>query len=178
MTEHELTIDSATPSDLPAIRATYTHARQVQLEQGSIQWPEFTDEAILTEIREGRLYRVMDAGALVGIFSVTYDDGAIWGELERGEHIYLHRIARTANYAGKGMVAAVLAWARAHCVTLGRAGLRMDTWANNDGLIAYYERHGFHVVGVQRLGADPRLAAHYHGNEFTLLEELRTSESR
>jgi hypothetical protein len=102
---------------------------------------------------------------------VAYEDEAIWGEHERGEHVYLHRIARAATWPGRGLLDAVLAWARAHCRALGRAGLRMDTWASNDALVAFYQRQGFHMVGRRRIGNEPRLPAHYHGIEVTLLEE-------
>lgn len=171
-------VEPATTSDLPAIRAAYADARTIQREQGAILWPEFPDEAIAEEIEAGRLLRVMDGGALVGVFSVAYEDAAIWGEHERGEHIYLHRIARAASYPGRGLIAAVLGWARARCRALGRAGLRMDTWASNDALVAFYERQGFRVVGRRRIGIEPRLPAHYHGGEFTLLEERCANEGR
>ena len=46
----------------------------------------------------------------------------------------------------------------------------MDTWAGNTALIALYERRGFRLVEERRLEADPRLAEHYHGNSFALLE--------
>ena len=165
-------VEPAALSDLPAIRAAYADARRIQREQNAILWPEFSDESILAEIEAGRLFRVMDGDALVGVFSVAYEDEAIWGELERGEHIYLHRIARASTSRGKGLIAAVLAWARAHCRALGRAGLRMDTWASNEALVAFYERHGFRVVGRRRIGMEPRLPPHYHGGEFILLEEV------
>lgn len=164
-------VEPAALPDLPAIRAAYADARRIQREQNAILWPEFPDESIVAEIEAGRLFRVMDGDALVGVFSVTYEDEAIWGELERGEHIYLHRIARASTYRGKGLMEAVLAWARAHCRAVGRAGLRMDTWASNEALVSFYERHGFRVVGGRRIGVEPRLPPHYHGGEFTLLEE-------
>ena len=164
-------VEHATAADLPAVRAAYADARAIQRAQGAILWPEFGDASILAELEAGRLYRVMDGEALVGVFSVAWEDGAIWGDLERGEHIYLHRIARAATYPGRGLIGAVLAWARAQCRALGRAGLRMDTWASNEALVAFYERQGFRVVGRRRIGVEPRLPPHYHGNEFTLLEE-------
>jgi len=160
----------AEPNDLPAVRDAYADARAIQEQQGAILWPEFTDDSIRAEIADGRVMRVMDGEALVGVFTVAYQDDAIWGELERGHHIYLHRIARAANYPGRGLIAAVLAWARAHCHALGRAGMRMDTWAANDALVAFYERQGFHVVSKRRIGIEPRLPPHYHNGEFTLLE--------
>jgi GNAT superfamily N-acetyltransferase len=164
-------VEPATAGDLPAARAAYADARAIQREQGAILWPEFTDASILAEVAAGRLLRVTDDdGALVGVFSVADEDEAIWGERERGEHLYLHRIARAAAYPGRGLIGAVLAWARARRVALGRAGLRIDTWASNAALVAFYERQGFRVVGRRRIGAEPRLPAHYHGTELTLLE--------
>jgi GNAT superfamily N-acetyltransferase len=164
-------VEAATDADLVAVRAVYADGRARQREQGSTVWPEFSDEAILAEIGAGHLFRVVEGGALAGIFSVAYHDGAIWGEHERGAHIYLHRIVRAAGYRGRGLIDFVLNWAHAHCRALGRVGLRMDTWANNAPLIAYYERLGFVLVESRQIGEDTRLPAHYHGLEFALLEQ-------
>lgn len=164
-------VEPAQPDDLAAVHAAYADARSIQRERGGVPWPEFTDAAILTEVHAGHLLRVLEGDTLVGIFSVAHEDPAIWGDDERGEHIYLHRIARAAACPGHGLLDAVLAWARNQCRTLGRAGLRMDTWASNAALIAYYQRHGFRLVARRRLAADPRLPTHYHGIELALLEE-------
>ncbi len=164
-------VEPATVADLPPVRAIYADARSIQRDQGAILWPEFTEASILAQMETGRLFRVVDEDMLVGVFSVAYEDEAIWGALERSEHIYLHRIARAAAYPGRGLLGAVLTWARAHCRSLERAGLRMDTWASNEALVALYVRQGFHVVGRRRIGTDPRLPVHYHGTELTLLEE-------
>jgi GNAT superfamily N-acetyltransferase len=163
-------VEPAPPRDLAAIRAAYAEGRRRQREQRSVVWPEFTDEAILGEIAAGRLYRVIENEVLAGVFSVAYEDAAIWGERERGAHIYLHRITRAAGFGGRALVEAVIAWARARCAELGRAGLRMDTWASNGALIAYYERFGFRLLGTRWIAPDPRLLPHYHGIELALLE--------
>ena len=59
------------------------------------------------------MLRVFDGDLVIGVFSVAHEDPAIWGEDERGAHIYLHRIARTVGSRGPGLTDAVLAWARA-----------------------------------------------------------------
>lgn len=164
-------IEPAVAADLPAVRAVYADARRMQREQSESSWPEFPDASILAEIEAGYLFRIMDGAELVGVFSLMPEDPLLWGELECGEHLYLHRIARSAAYAGRGLVSAVLAWARERCRADRRAGLRMDTWASNDALIALYERYGFRRVGVRRIGEDPRLSPHYHDTEIVLLEE-------
>lgn len=41
-------------------------------------------------------------------------------------------------------------------------------------LIEFYGQRGFRLVEERRLGADPRLPPHYHGNTFALLERNGT----
>ena len=64
----------------------------------------------------------------------------------------------------------ILAWAAAECRSCARAGIRIDTWASNTELIAFYQRRGFLLVGHRHIAVDPRLPPHYHHNEFALLE--------
>jgi glyoxylase-like metal-dependent hydrolase (beta-lactamase superfamily II) len=94
-------IEPAAPSDLAEIRAAYEQGRATQREQGSTGWPQFTDAAILGEIDAGRLFRLVDDDAIVGVFSVAYDDAAIWGSHERGTHVYLHRKTRSRCSSGR-----------------------------------------------------------------------------
>ena len=170
VTARVMLVEQATPADLAAIRSAYAHGRALQREIGSPLWPEFTDAAILAEINSGALHRVLDDDALVGVFSAVYDDEPIWAELELGAHIYLHRIARASSYPGRGLVDAVIAWALERAEELGREGLRMDTWASNRALIAYYEKRGFTFLGTRRIPTDSPLSEHYRGIELALLE--------
>ena len=166
----KMRVELTTAADLPVIRAVYAEGRARQRDQGATVWPEFSDDAILREIEAHQLFCIVDGDEVAGVFSVAYEDRAIWGDRECGAHVYLHRIVRASSYRGRGIVDVVLEWARAHCRALARAGLRMDTWANNQQLIRYYQGFGFHLVGTTRIDADPRLPAHYHGREFALLE--------
>jgi ribosomal protein S18 acetylase RimI-like enzyme len=163
-------VEPATPANLEEIRSTFADARQRQRELHAPLWPEFSDALILREINSGSLHRVVDGSALVGVFAAMYHDEAIWNELERHAHIYLHRIARASSYPGRGLLDAVLAWALARCEELGREGLRMDTWSKNDALIEFYGKLGFRLIRHQRIGVDPRLPPHYEGLEVALLE--------
>jgi ribosomal protein S18 acetylase RimI-like enzyme len=167
-------VEPATPADLPAIRAAYAHGRAMQRESGSELWPEFPDAAILAEISAGALLRVMDGQALVGVFTAVYEDPALWGDRERHAHVYLHRIARAPTYPGRGLVDAVLTWAQARGEELGLEGLRMDTWASNDALIAFYGKRGFTLVGKTRIANDSPLP-HYRGLELALMERPLSS---
>ncbi len=163
-------IRPATLTDLSIVQATYEAGRAMQRAQQSVVWPLFSDDALVREIESGVLFCVVEAANVVGVFSMLRDDALIWGAAERGEHLYLHRIARTAAAQGRGLMQVILSWARQQCAAMGRVGLRMDTWASNDVLIAYYATEGFRAVGTRRMPADARLAAHYHGIELALLE--------
>jgi ribosomal protein S18 acetylase RimI-like enzyme len=168
-------VEPATPAHLAEVRAAYADARARQAEHRAFQWPEFPDRAILDEMESGRLFRVLDGDALVGVFSVAYEDPAIWGDDERGAHIYLHRFARAATYQGRGLVDAIIAWALAQCDALGCEGLRLDTWGHNDALIAFYQSRGFVLLRKHTMGSDPRLPPHYDGLHLALMERPLTS---
>jgi GNAT superfamily N-acetyltransferase len=164
----------AIPADLAEVRAAYADARARQAAHGAFQWPEFPERSILEQMESGHLFRVLDGDAFVGVFTVAYEDSAIWGELERDAHIYLHRFARASTYRGRGLLDAILAWAIVECEALGREGLRLDTWGGNVALIAYYESRGFSLIDKRTMGSDPRLPPHYDGLHLALLERPLT----
>lgn len=164
-------------SDLAPIQAIYAHARTLQRSRGVEAWPEFSAQSILEEIDGEQLLCVETKHGLAGVFSVAYDDAALWGDRERNDHVYLHRIAKSANVQLNGLVDVVLAWAAEHCRECGRSGLRMDTWASNATLIALYESRGFRLVDRIHVEHDARLPAQYQENDFVLLEEDRMKAS-
>lgn len=166
-------VDACALNDLPLVQSAYETGRTLQRAQQSAVWPVFPDAAIIRAIETGALFKVVGDGALIGVFSMIADDALIWGDLEQGEHLYLHRIARASSLSVGGLMNAILDWAWRECDVRGCAGLRMDTWAGSDALIAYYATLGFQQVGTQRLPSDPRLAPHYHGIELALLEASR-----
>lgn len=166
----ELTITRATADDLPLLKRIYAEAAEIQRAQNAPEWPPFEDAQLLGEIGEQRIFIVSDGGVVAGIFTLAYDDPAIWHGDDRASYVYLHRIARTLSYARRGFLDGILAWVWAHARSLGRRGLRIDTWANNPALVSLYEGKGFAFVGTKRMPRDPSLLPHYHGIELALLE--------
>ena len=164
-------IRRAKRSDLAAIQAIYADARELQRQQSIESWPDFPPDEVVRQIDRGYLYCVVDGRAIAGVFTIAYDDRAIWGERERGDHVYLHRIAKARDSRVSGFLDRILRWASDHCRTLGRVGLRMDTWASNAALISLYESRGFQQVDRVHIGYDERLPPQYHENDFVLLEQ-------
>lgn len=163
-------VEPASGDDLPRIQDAYAAARRRQRECGMHVWPEFSDAALLAKVRARQLFLVVDNDVLAGTFAISYQDQAVWGERERGAHVYLHRIARSSSLAVRGLLPCVVAWACAHSRDVQREGIRMDTAADSRRLVAYYEQTGFAVVGRRTLGQDPALPNYYYGAEVVLLE--------
>jgi len=164
-------IGPASPGDLPAIRAAYEAARILQERTGSRVWPAFDDQSILADVAAERVFCVFRGEALAGVFTMVDADPIIWGELERGAHLYLHRIARAAGCTVNGLFDVVLRWARLVAQSLGKEGIRMDTWASNAALIEYYKRHGFILIDRRTMPQGCDLPPHYYGTELALLEK-------
>lgn len=164
-----MNVEPASIGDLPRIQEAYAESRRRQLECGTLVWPEFSDASLIAEVRARKLFRVMD-NDMMGTFAVTYEDPAVWGERERGAHVYLHRIARSPSGTSRGLLRSVIEWACAHSRELQREGIRLDTAAASSQLVAYYEQAGLVVVGRHIIGPDPTLPTHYHGTEVALFE--------
>ncbi|MGD1906916.1 MAG: hypothetical protein ACFB0C_13095 [Leptolyngbyaceae cyanobacterium] len=164
-----MNVEPASIGDLSRVQAAYAAGRRKQQERGTLVWPNFSDASLIAEVQAGQLFRVMDNDAMVGTFVIAYEDAAVWGDRDRGAHVYLHRIARSPSGAS-GLLHVVIDWACAHSRALQREGIRMDTAAASRQLVAYYEQAGFVVVGRQVIGVDPTLPSHYHGTEVVLFE--------
>lgn len=162
-------VEPARHADLEAVRAAYAEGARRQRAASGAVWPPVADALLEAEVREGRLWTVRADGRLQGVFSAVYRDPVIWGARDRGAHVYLHRISRAPGGAG-GLMGAVATWALAHAAARGLEGVRLDTWAGNEALLAHYERWGFARVGRRSIPADEVLPAHYWGIEVVLME--------
>ena len=165
-----MNVEPASIRDLSRIQEAYAEGRRRQQESSTLVWPVFSDESLMSEIRERKLFCIMDNDTMIGTFAITYEDQAVWGDRERGAHVYLHRISRSPSGTSRGLLHSVVNWACAHSRELQREGIRMDTAAASRKLISYYEQAGFVVVGQHVIGPDPTLPAHYHGTEVALFE--------
>jgi GNAT superfamily N-acetyltransferase len=134
-------------------------------------WPSYPEQRIEDEIHAGLHFTVvMPDQVLAGYFSIALSDELIWGDKERGDAIYLHRICVNPVRKGNNLTAHVLSWAYGYALVAGRKFIRMDTWGDNQRLINYYLACGFEPVGNRRLGSVPELPPHYNNANLALFE--------
>lgn len=137
------TMRAATEQDLMAIvdllneRAAHLAARGIS--QWSPGW--MTKARMLPMIQRGETWVGHDAGQLIVTVSLsTQADPDFWTSEERAiPALYLSKLA--SRQPGAGTLA--IEWARQHARRLGYPVLRLDAWATNEALHAYYRRNGW-----------------------------------
>lgn len=169
--EFEMKIRPSTQKDIRQFRVFWDSAVDYQKARRLPLWPAFPENNVRDEIRNG-LHFSCDAGDgdLMGYFSVALSDELIWGEEERGDAIYIHRMCVNPKSKGNNLARSVLAWAYGYASRLERKFIRMDTWADNQRLVNYYVDCGFHYIGQQQLEDVAGLPSHYCNTRLALFQ--------
>ncbi len=159
------------PSRLAEFREYWDAAVAYQTRYGVARSPVFPDSIIAGEIGVERHFMALrDDEVCAGFFSVTASDRGIWGERDRDDAIYIHRMCVNPLAKGGSLASDALKWAYGYAAGRGRRFVRMDTWGDNDRLIDYYKACGYRPAGFKDIGNDPGLSAHYHGIRLALFE--------
>lgn len=156
--------------DRTMVRWLFEEAMALQGVGGHKVWSVLDQEGLEKDLQNGLQYKIGDGDNIVGVFSIQYRDPHIWGDRDQGDAIYLHRIVVHPKYKGQRLLEKVLDWAKAHALEHGRIFVRMDTWADNAKIIAYYRLFGFELVGHYRTDDNPDLPIQNRNLDVVLLE--------
>jgi len=164
-------IECTTTADIPVVEKIYAEARAYQLQQTGHGWPVFSPSFIEKEIIEKRHFKVVDEeDRIAGVFSIVNAEPVIWGDAEGKEAIYLHRMATLDKYRGKSIAKKIVEWAAIEAWESKKKFIRIDTWADNEALTAYYQHLGFKFVKKTILPPESDLPEHYYNIEVNLFE--------
>ena len=156
-------------SDIETIFQFYDMAIAHQKKVFNKHWQGFSRSLVETEIAENRQYKILVKGEVACIFAVTFEDKLIWGDQDV-DSIYIHRIVTHPGFRGYSFVKEIIKWAKAFAPLNGIKYIRMDTWADNEKLLAYYTDCGFDYVGVVTMQETEGLPKHYEGISLSLFE--------
>lgn len=120
------------------------------------QWPvPYPADQVAEWAVEGSLYLATLPGGPAGTARLTWSEPTLWPE-ESGDAGYLGALAVARRFAGGGLGAVLVDRVAGLAAARGRRLLRLDCWAGNDGLAAYYRGLGFHDRGVitESIGAE------------------------
>ena len=115
-------------------------------------------------------YKIVIDNNIACIFSICYSDKIIWREREKGDSLYLHRIAVNPVHKGQKQFGKILNWCVDYAIKRELQHIRMDTWADNPNLVKYYKSFGFRIVGNLTTPNSEELPIQQRNNKVVLLE--------
>ncbi len=162
-------IQNSTISDFKRIFELYDAAVEFQKTVFNKQWQGFEASLVNQEIAENRQWKIVIDGEIACIFAITLNDFSIWKEKDKNDSIFIHRIVTNPTFRGANFVQHIAVWAKEYAISIGRTYVRMDTWGDNEKLIAYYQKCGFDFLGVITPDYNG-LPKHYEGITLSLFE--------
>lgn len=159
-----VTLRLATPDDATTFAAIHEEVARWLWARGIHQWQPGTFPITWIEdaIARGEVYVACENGAVIGAVMLQEADSDTWGEASLVELAgYIHGVRVRRSVAGRGVGRALIAWAERELAARGKRLARLDCWAANDALCAYYERAGYRRVGARTFtdGPEPFVAA-------------------
>lgn len=161
---------NTTKDDLAQIFGFFESSIRYQEEKGYPVWRNYDRNAVTKDVENKHQYKIVMNGHIAIVFSVCYSDKIIWRHLDLGRSLYLHRIVVNPIFKGRKLFAKILEWCIRYCREEQLKNIRMDTWAANLNIIAYYKGFGFQVIENYTTPDSPDLPVHNRKLELTLLE--------
>ena len=160
----------STSADIDTIFEFYDMAIAHQKKVFNKHWQGFSRELVGREINEKRQYKILVDGVIASVFAITLNDPEIWQEKDGDAAVYIHRIVTHPDFRGCGFVNRIIEWAKEFAKENKLQYIRMDTWADNEKLLAYYTGCGFEHVGKIEIAPGTSLPKHYEGISLNLFE--------
>ena len=170
-------IDNCTIDDINTILSLYESARSLQTEKGMVVWPLFEKAFIEKEIKEQRQWKLIVDNTIACNWAITFEDKEIWEEKEKGDAIYIHRIATDPAFRGNRYIDQIVEWAKEYALQKGKQYVRLDTLGNNTKLIEHYTSAGFQFLGMFELTDTSGLPGHYQNEPNCCLFEIKLIET-
>ena len=165
-------INTCVLEDSGTILSLYQSARDLQTEKGMVVWPVFKKDFIENEIKEHRQWKLFIEDTIACNWAITFSDKEIWGEKDKDDAIYIHRIATNPLFRGNRYIERIVSWAKEYAKQKGKRFVRLDTLGNNTGLIKHYTSAGFQFLGISKLSDTSNLPGHYQVEPNCCLFEI------
>lgn len=137
-----LKVDS---SNIDEFASILTEAANWLISENKENWDplKFTIENIQENNNLDELYLCYVGKEAIGCFKLQESDEMFWPDDMHGEALYLHKLAVRRKYAGQGVSAYILSWAKAKVKEKGSKYLRLDCLTNREKLCRVYENQEF-----------------------------------
>ena len=156
--------------DLPFIYGLFEEAIAYIKRKGFIGWNSYDKKFLQLDIENKLQFKIVTENEILCIFSICFRDAFIWRERENGGAIYLHRIVVNPAFKGQKQFEKILNWIVELANAKGLKYIRMDTWADNPGIIEYYKSYGFQFFQNYTTPDTPELPGQHRNLKVALLE--------
>jgi ribosomal protein S18 acetylase RimI-like enzyme len=143
---NDIKIVNTETDDMDLVLKLFEHAMQLQGQNGYKVWSSIDKTGLEKDIVNKLQYKIITGNDVLCIFSVQYNDPLIWRERDQNNAVYLHRIVVNPSFKGQRQFEKVLEWAIHLAMQRNLQFVRMDTWAENQKIIAYYQSFGFKFI--------------------------------
>jgi len=139
-----LSIRQATNQDIPALLNVLNSGVTNKVRRGDLAWGDqaMTEADVLPQIAKGNVYVAALDDAVVGTFTLDWQDTLYWG-VQPPDGGYIQRFAVAGSHRGQNIGGQMLDLAHDEVAARGGHCLRLVCPAANPGLRAYYEKQGF-----------------------------------
>jgi len=158
--------------DSDTILSLYQSARDLQTQKGMVVWPVFKKDLIENEITEQRQWKLVIEDTIACNWAITFSDKEIWGEKDKDDAIYIHRITTNPIFRGNRYIDRIVNWAKEYAGQKGKQFVRLDTLGNNTRVIEHYTSAGFKFLGMFELTDTSNLPGHYQVEPNCCLFEI------
>jgi len=159
-------------NDTNEILSLYEAARNLQTQRKMVVWPTFEKSFIEKEINEERQWKLVIDNVIACNWAITFKDKEIWGDKDKDDSIYIHRICTNPKFRGNRYIEKIVEWAKIYALQLGKQFVRLDTLGNNTKLIEHYSLAGFNFLGMFILTETATLGRHYQDEPNCCLFEI------
>ena len=137
-------IECAAPHQAAEVSEILQEAANWLVEKDEKLWEanELAAEKIKTEVETGMFWLAKIEGENVGCIRFQTEDLEYWDDVPHSDSAFVHRVAVKRSFAGKGIAAAMLDWAKIRAESLGKTYLRLDC-IKREKLCRFYENEGF-----------------------------------
>jgi ribosomal protein S18 acetylase RimI-like enzyme len=165
-----ISISNTSLQDLEQIKWLFDEAIKLQNKNGYKVWDSIDEMSLQKEIANKLQFKIVRNETILCLFSIQYSDTFIWQDKDQNDAIYLHRIVTNPNFKGQRLFEKVLNWAFLFAKQNNRKYLRMDTWADNQQLIDYYQSFGFRFIENYKTTDTDKLPLQNRNLNVALLE--------
>ncbi|SDD92878.1 GNAT family N-acetyltransferase [Pedobacter soli] len=99
---------NSTPNDIEQIFELYKIATAFQKTKYIVQWPQFEQALIETEVAELRQWKMLIDDQVACVWATTFSDPQIWEDKNTDPAVYIHRIATHPDFRGQNLVTAIV----------------------------------------------------------------------